>query len=52
MIPLSQAAKLAGVTRQTMSNWCNKIPNLGVKVVGRWRVNSERLEALLSGNML
>lgn len=52
MIPLSIAAKLAGVSRQTMNEWCRKIPHLGVKVVGRWRVDRERLEALLSGNML
>jgi hypothetical protein len=44
----AEAAEAAGVTRQCVTRWCHKLPGLGHRVVGRWRVDPAALEALLT----
>ena len=50
-ISTSTAAKKAQVCIHTVRYWCQKY-GIGHKVGGRYRVDRERLEALLSGNMI
>jgi hypothetical protein len=45
----SEAARRAGVTPRCVINWCCRVPGLGVRVVGRWRVNPVALDRLLHG---
>lgn len=45
----SGAARRAGVTSKCVRQWCHRVPGLGVRVVGRWRINPAVLDRLLSG---
>lgn len=50
-ITASEAAKRAGVVITTVSNWARRYPELGVKVVGRWRINPAQLQRILDGEL-
>ena len=41
-----QAREIAGVTKMTIINWCNKY-SIGKKVVGRWEINEKKFRELL-----
>lgn len=45
------AAKRAGVVITTVSNWARRHPELGVKVMGRWRINPAQLQRILNGEL-
>ncbi len=45
-----EAAVKAGVSIATIENWC-KSQGIGVKVVGRWRVDPVKLNRLLRGEL-
>jgi len=47
----SAAAEIANVMPQTIANWAEKYPALGVKVMGRWRINETVLQDILAGNV-
>jgi len=44
----SEAAVAASVTPRCVTLWCRKVPGLGHRVVGRWRVDPVALERLLT----
>ena len=46
----SDAAQIAGVVECTIANWLKRCPDLGVKVMGRWRINEQVLREILSGS--
>lgn len=47
-LPLRDAAQAAQVTPQTVINWAlGGDTDLALKVGGRWRVNAERLSAII-----
>ena len=46
-----KAAIRAGVNERTMQKWCERVPGLAIRVVGRWRVNPAALERLLRGEL-
>lgn len=50
-ISTREAASLAARSLRCIRYWLIADKALGKKVKGRWRVDRERLEALLSGNM-
>jgi hypothetical protein len=45
----TEAAAAASVTPQCVVRWCRKVPGLGRRVIGRWRVCPAALEAVLTG---
>lgn len=45
----AEAAIRARVTPRCVTNWCERVPGLAVRVVGRWRVNPASLDRLLQG---
>ncbi len=56
-VGLTEAAHRAGeagipTTTSTISDWCERQPALGWKVVGRWRVRPELLDRVLRGTPL
>ena len=51
-ISTREAASIAARTIRCIRYWLISDKALGKKVKGRWAVDRERLEALLSGNML
>jgi hypothetical protein len=46
-----EAARRARVTRQCVTKWCDRVPGLAVRVVGRWRVDPAALDRLLRGQL-
>jgi len=51
-ISTREAASIAARTIRCIRYWLVADEALGRKIKGRWRIDRERLEALLSGNML
>ena len=47
----AEAAFMADVTPRTIIAWCDRYPDLGVRVVGRWRIRPDVLNRLLAGHM-
>jgi hypothetical protein len=47
LLPIPAAAVEAGVSEETMRNWCRKY-KIGHKVAGRFRVNIPKLRAMLN----
>lgn len=47
----SEAAKQAGVVLTTITNWAHRHPELGVKVMGRWRIQPAQLQRILDGEL-
>lgn len=45
----TEAARLARVRPTTIANWATRYPGLGVKVVGRWRIDPSQLRRILEG---
>lgn len=45
----TQAARQAGVVLSTITNWATRYPSLGVKVMGRWRIDPAQLQRILDG---
>ena len=45
----TEAARLARVRASTIANWAARYPGLGVKVVGRWRIDPSQLQRILEG---
>lgn len=43
------AAKIAKVTRATVVLWCKRLPGVGIRVGGRWRVDPDVLEDIVCG---
>ena len=43
-----EAASIAGVTAKTIREWAEQIDHLGVKRVGRWRINRRNLQFILA----
>ena len=50
-ITASEAAKRAGVVLTTITNWANRHPELGIKVMGRWRIQPAQLQRILDGEL-
>ena len=48
----SEAARVAGVTPQAVLRWCQRIPGLATRVVGRWRVDPAVLNRVLAGEIV
>lgn len=44
-----KAAEKAQVSYSTMLFWLTRDPDLGRKIAGRWRVDSERLREIIDG---
>jgi hypothetical protein len=51
-VSTTEAARRAGITRAGLTTWLHRYPILGVKVAGRWRVDSDALARLLAGEQL
>ena len=49
-ITTRQAVKRANVSLPTIINWC-KLYDLGIKIAGRWHVDSNKLDQILLGNL-
>lgn len=49
-ISTSEALLIANVTKMTIINWCKEY-KIGKKIVGRWRIDPEKLEWLLEGKI-
>ena len=47
----TEAAKRAGVVLTTIANWASRHPELGVKVMGRWRIHPAQLQRILDGEL-
>lgn len=47
----TEAAKRAGVVLTTIANWASRHPELGVKVMGRWRIRPAQLQRILDGEL-
>ena len=47
----TEAAKRAGVVLTTIANWASRHPELGVKVMGRWRIHPDQLQRILDGEL-
>ncbi len=47
----TEAAKRAGVVLTTIANWATRHPELGVKVMGRWRIYPSQLQRILNGEL-
>lgn len=47
-ISTSEAVKRAGVSVPTIIRWCERY-EIGTRVAGRWRVDPNKLDKLLSG---
>ena len=47
----TEAAKRAGVVLTTIANWATRHPELGVKVMGRWRISPAQLQRVLNGEL-
>ena len=47
----TEAAKRAGVVLTTIANWATRHPELGVKVMGRWRIHPSQLQRILDGEL-
>lgn len=47
----TEAAKRAGVVLTTIANWASRHPELGVKVMGRWRIHPAQLQRILNGEL-
>ncbi len=45
-----KAAELAEVSTGTIRYWCENL-GIGVKVAGRWRVDEEKFNAVLDGEL-
>jgi len=45
----TEAATRARVTPRCVTNWCDRVPGLAVRVVGRWRIDPAALDHLLRG---
>ena len=48
-ITAAEAARRAGVVQTTVSTWAKHHPALGIKVMGRWRINPAQLQRILEG---
>jgi excisionase family DNA binding protein len=46
-IAVAEAAELAGVTGKTVRKWAEQLPDLAVKVGGRWRIRRHNLMFIL-----
>ena len=46
-----EAARRANVSDRALRDWCERIPGLAVRVVGRWRVNPAALDRVLRGEL-
>jgi hypothetical protein len=46
-----EAARRAHVSDRALRAWCERIPGLAVRVVGRWRVDPVALDRVLSGEL-
>lgn len=46
----TEAAQQAGVSPQTIVNWCRDY-GIGTKVGGQWRVDPDELEKVLDGSI-
>jgi transposase len=51
-ISAAEAAKRADVVLTTVSNWAKRHPELGIKVMGRWRIDPSQLQRILEGQPL
>lgn len=49
-ITTTEALLIANVTKMTIINWCKQY-KIGYKIVGRWRIDPEKLEWLLEGKI-
>lgn len=47
----TEAAKRAGVVLTTIANWATRHPELGIKVMGRWRISPTQLQRVLNGEL-
>lgn len=47
----TEAAKRAGVVLTTIANWATRHPELGIKVMGRWRISPAQLQRVLNGEL-
>ena len=47
----TEAAKRAGVVLTTIANWATRHPELGIKVMGRWRIYPAQLQRILDGEL-
>ena len=50
-ITATEAAARAGVVLTTITNWASRHPELGVKVMGRWRIHPAQLQRILDGEL-
>lgn len=51
-ITAAEAARRAGVVQTTVGTWAKRHPALGVKVMGRWRIDPTQLQRILEGQPL
>ncbi len=49
-ITVPGAAELAGVSNETIYNWIEDF-GIGKKIAGRWRVEKEKLDKILAGEV-
>lgn len=50
-IGTNEAARRAGVHQSTLIGWCQKVPGLGRRVRGTWRVDPDVLDRVLAGEL-
>lgn len=49
-ISVTDACRLAGVTPATIIKWCTDF-NIGVKMAGRWKIDQDKLNKIIAGEI-